>query len=304
MYWQAAWKRKKLITLFVVAVVSATTIISLLLPNIYQATAVITTPSEQDASSSSAAMQMLGAGGLSSIADVAGVSFSGGLKLSMLESYLRSQVVREKVIVQHELLPVLFPKQWNAERKTWKQPGLAARALKAFAPAFAPPNTHKKKSEEEGAPSIEDGLRSLDRLVTIKSNTKSNTLTMTAEHPDPEAAVTIVNDMLDALQEHLSEEKKRTANENRKYLEVQLAKAVDPATRQKLYSLLSRQIENALMAEVKGNIFKVIDPPRVPDRKIRPKRALMVVLSFLMSLVAGVLLAVFLEHREKEQGSS
>jgi len=303
-YWQGVWKRKKLIALLVVAAVFATAISSLFLTNIYQASAVITTASDQDASSSSAAMQMLGTSGLSGIADVAGVSLSSGLKLHTLESYLRSNVVREKVIVRNELLPVLLYKQWNAEKKTWKRPGLTARAMRAVFAAIAPQSTPKKRSGDEGAPTIEDGLRSLDHLVTIKSNVRTNTLTIAADHPDPEAAVRIVNDMLEALQDHLGAEKKRIANENKRYLEAQLAKAVDPVTRQKLYSLLSRQIEATLMAEVKGNIFKVIDPPRVPDQKIKPRRAYMVVLSFLFSLFAGVFSAIFLEYREREKRRS
>jgi tyrosine-protein kinase Etk/Wzc len=76
-------------------------------------------------------------------------------------------------------------------------------------------------------------------------------------------------------------------------------KAVDPMVRQKIYALLSKQVETALMAEVKGNIFKIIDPPKVPDKKIRPKRALMLILAMIMSMFVGVFLAFFLEYLEK-----
>jgi uncharacterized protein involved in exopolysaccharide biosynthesis len=55
-----------------------------------------------------------------------------------------------------------------------------------------------------------------------------------------------------------------------------------------------------MMAEVKENFaFKVIDPPRVPDKKIKPKRIQMVLLSFIVSIFIGVFLALFMEYLEK-----
>ncbi|MCK9418622.1 MAG: Wzz/FepE/Etk N-terminal domain-containing protein [Nitrospirae bacterium] len=293
-------KRKKLIIGLVVVSVCATAVISLFMTNIYRASAVITTVSERD-SSSSAAMQMLSASGLAGMADIAGVSFPGGQKLNVLESYLKSNIVREKVIVKNGLLPVLFPRRWDAEKKEWKRqsPGFLRRTLNVSSRVVATHDAAVQQSEEQRGPTISDGLRVLQGMITIKSNVKANTLTITVDDRDPRMASNMVACLLEALQDHLSEEKKRSANENRDYLKGQLVKAVDPLTRQKIYSLLSKQIETALMAEVKGNIFTVIDPPRVPDRKVRPNRTRLVINAFILSLILAVFLAVYLEKREK-----
>jgi len=299
-FWQAIGKRKKLIFLLTIVTVLTTAVYSLFMPNIYEATAVITTASERD-SSSSAAMQMLGASGLGGMADIAGVSLPGGQKLIMLESYLKSNVVREKVIVKNDLLPVLFPKQWDKEKGEWKRysPGFLRKTLNALSRVVGANDTAMQKPEEAGRPTISDGLRALRGMVIVKNNVKANTLTLAVDFRDARMAANMVNYILEALQDHLSEEKKRNANENREYLKGQLVKAVDPLTRQKIYSLLSKQIETALMAEVKGNIFTVIDPPRVPDRKVKPHRAQLVILSIITSLFIGAFLAVFLEKREQ-----
>jgi len=83
-------------------------------------------------------------------------------------------------------------------------------------------------------------------------------------------------------------------------LEEQLQKTADPLIRQKIYNLIAQQLETAMMAEVKENFaFKIIDPPKVPDRKIKPKRALMVVLSFSLALFMGVFIAFFMEYLER-----
>jgi uncharacterized protein involved in exopolysaccharide biosynthesis len=87
---------------------------------------------------------------------------------------------------------------------------------------------------------------------------------------------------------------------NRQYLEDQLGKTADPLIRQKIYNLIAQQLETSMMAEVKENFaFKIIDPPKVPDKKTAPKRTLMVVLSLIVSLCIGVFSAFFMEYLEK-----
>jgi uncharacterized protein involved in exopolysaccharide biosynthesis len=297
-FWRVIGKRKKLIFWLTIATALTTAVCSLFMQNIYEAKAVITTVSERD-TSSSAAMEMLGASGLGSMADIAGVALPGGQKLILLESYLKSNIVREKVIVKNDLLPVLFRKRWDAEKKEWKQAGFLTRALRAVSRAIGPDDKTKGRPGGGDNPTVSDGLRLFDKMVTVKSNVKANTLTVIVDYRDPVIAADLVTYILDELQDHVSEEKKRSANENRDFLKGQLVKAVEPITRQKIYSLLSKQIETALMAEVKGNIFNIIDPPRVPDRKVKPERTLLVILSVVISLFIGVYLALFLEKREQ-----
>jgi uncharacterized protein involved in exopolysaccharide biosynthesis len=100
--------------------------------------------------------------------------------------------------------------------------------------------------------------------------------------------------------DYMSSEAKRVANTNRKYLEEQLGASSDPFIKQKTYNLIAQQIETAMMAEVKENFaFKVIDPPLAPDKKFKPKRAQMVVLSFVGALFLGIFGAFAWEYIEK-----
>ena len=76
----------------------------------------------------------------------------------------------------------------------------------------------------------------------------------------------------------------------------------DPLIKQKIYTMIAQQVETAMMAEGKENFsFKVIDPPMVPDKKIKPKRAQMVVLSFVVSLFLAVFVVFALEYLEKNK---
>ena len=64
--------------------------------------------------------------------------------------------------------------------------------------------------------------------------------------------------------------------------------------------MIAQQIETSMMAEVKENFaFKILDRPKVPDQKVKPKRSLMVLVSLVASFLLSLFFAVFLEYLEK-----
>ena len=160
---------------------------------------------------------------------------------------------------------------------------------------------NKKGIEKiEGVPDVWDGLRKLDDMVKINNNVKDKTITIVVEFDDPVLAANIAGYYLAELNDHMSSEAKRVALTNRKYLEQQLDQTADPFIKQKIYNLIAQQIETSMMAEVKENFaFKIIDPPKAPDRKLKPKRAQMMLISLLASLLIGIAIAFFLAYWEK-----
>ena len=209
------------------------------------------------------------------------------------------------MIEQNQLLPVLFPEQWDKERQAWKKGGVFGLSLnplyylsRAISPAPPRPAVPKKDPD---APEMWDALRTLDGILKVTNNVKENTIVISAEFRDPEIAARIVEYALKTLTDYMSSEAKRVAATNRVYLEQQLATTLDPLIKQKTYNLIAEQIELAMMSEVKENFaFKVIDPPLAPDKKTKPKRSQMVVLSFVAALFIGIFMAFFLEFLEKQ----
>ena len=71
----------------------------------------------------------------------------------------------------------------------------------------------------------------------------------------------------------------------------------DAVTHQKVYELLTQQYEIAKIEETKEDItFQVIDSAIPPDKRIKPKRRLNVMLAGVVSLFAGIFLVFFLEY--------
>lgn len=303
--WQVIWKRRKFIAYFTAAVVVLTVIVSLLMTNIYESKAVIMTVESKSSASGggmAAAMAAMGGG----LAGMIGTPESASaVEISTL---LKSNILRSKIIQEYNLLPILFSDQWDEEKKTWKKGGISlnplfyvSKLIKAIKPA-----DKKAVKKEEGVPDVYDGLRELEDIMNIEEVkakgliSKDNTIVVAAQFDDPEIAASLVNYFLAALNDHMSKEAKRVAALNKKYLEEQLPLNSDPLIKQKIYTMIAQQVEMSMMAEVKENFsFKVVDPPMVPDKKIKPKRAQMVVLSFVVALFLAVFVVFALEYLEK-----
>ncbi len=301
--WRVIWKRKILISLLVLTSVFATALYSLYMKDIYSSTVVITPISSKEG----------GGGGLSALAQqfggLPGISLPGSSSSSEIVNLLKSNILREKVIERYNLLPVLFYEKWDEGKKDWKKGEKSGFSLNPFMSiqkvvAAIKPKTQNSKlktqDQNDGSPTVWDGLRMLNGMVKVNSNAKDNTITVSVDFHDPERAARIVEYFLTTLTDHMSGEAKRVASTNRRHLEEQLGATADPLIRQKIYNLIAQQIETSMMSEVKENFaFKVIDPPKVPDKKIRPKRSQMVMLSFATALFAGVFLSFFLEYVKK-----
>jgi len=207
--------------------------------------------------------------GMSAVAAQFGITIPQSSNISEIVSLLKSDILMQKVMEKGKLYDVLFEK-----------------------------DDLKDKNENE---KIWEGIRILqEEILAVKESKKDNVISISAQYKDPSIAQNIASATLTELTEYMTSEAKRVADANTHHLETQIEHAADPFVRQKIYTLIAQQIETAMMAEAKENFaFKIIDPPRVPDKKIKPKRVLMVVLAFVMSLFLGVFLAFAREHFQR-----
>ncbi|NPU84338.1 MAG: hypothetical protein HPY65_07600 [Syntrophaceae bacterium] len=298
-FWLVVKRRKRFIGRFILAVLILTVVSTLLMQDVYQATAVISPIAGKDSG-----------GTLSTLAQQFGGLAGGSLlgtpaSANDIMNFLNSNVLREKVIERNNLLPVLFPDEWDWKRNRWEKGFLGGislnpltyvdKAVRMLQPGPVPCRLEKV----DGIPDTWDGLRKLDDMVTVKNNLDENSITIAVACPDPDTAAKIVEYFLTALNDHMSSEARRVVLVNRKYLEEQLDKTADPFIRQNIYNMIAQQIERSMTVEAKENFaFKVIDPPRAPDRKFKPKRARIVLVSLFLSLSIAVATVFVLENLE------
>jgi hypothetical protein len=109
----------------------------------------------------------------------------------------------------------------------------------------------------------------------------------------------MVDNYLTELSESLREDTLDDAKENKKFLEEQLLQTSDPLLKVKISDLLAKEIEKETFARAqKYYSFIVLDPPVAPDlnKKVKPKRKLICILSVTVAGFFATFLAFFLEY--------
>lgn len=262
-------RRKGLITGLVFFTGLAAGVISLQMTNIYRSEATIA-PRELEQSKGKALTGALGGlGGL--VASEFGLG--GGSDADRIDVLLKSRQLAHLVVEKHNLLPILFEKKWDGQKKAWK---------------------------ETPAPTIQDAYKLIkDDLLKVTRDPKTDVITASIEHKDPEFAKTMMQYYLTELSEGLRAKVLKDAQENMRFLTEQLDRTTDPLLREKIYNMLAKEIEKDTFARAQTYYgFYVLDPPIAPDldKKARPKRALICVLSVVVAFFVAVFLAFFLEY--------
>ncbi|MBA4391253.1 MAG: hypothetical protein C0399_09985 [Syntrophus sp. (in: bacteria)] len=255
-YVKVILRNTKLIVCIVVIVVVVTIIKSLLMAPVYEAKTVIIPAGVASKDS-----------GMSSLmATQFGIAPPTAPISAEITNILKSNILKEKIIINNNLLPILL------------------------GPA------KDDKSQPDGR-RMWSAIRALTGMMKVNFTPKDNVIEISVKFKDPGLAADLLRYTLAELTNYMSSETKRVAGTNQKYLESQLDKVADPFIKAKIYGMIAQQMETIMMAEVKENFaFKVLDPPRVPDRKIGPKRVQMVMISFVVALFLGIFVAFGKEY--------
>ncbi len=261
---RVVWSHRWLMAVIVAAGVAGTAIVSLVMTPVYESRAVIVPTGALSKDQGAAAGFLAVQFGF--VPPVTPAS-------AEIVTLLKSNNLRERLIRRHDLLPLFFTKK-----------GM------------------RGKTENQ---LMWDGIRYLEKRTTVNFAQKDNLITLSCRYKDPGEARDLVASMLTELNDYMSGEAKRVADTNRKYLEAQIERTSDPFIRAKLYTLIAQHIETSAMAEAKENFtFKVLDPPRVPDKRISPKRTAMVLAMFVASLFAGIFAVFLIEYAAKTRGKA
>ena len=229
-------------------------------PNLYKATAIITPAGEEG--KKNAAFGVLA---------TFGIAIGGPTKAEDLEALFNSNDLAVRVFDKYNLWPIVFPKDFDPRtgklKVGWKD---RLSGIK----------------EDWKFPADWDAIRAAKDMLFVSVNRKSGTLTLSFESPSPEGSANIVRYYLEEAKSRLQEEELSKATQNKKFLESQIAKTVDALTRDRLYTLFGQETEKEMLARNREQFaFRVIDAPRVPDRKTKPKRIILAAMGILLSFM-------------------
>ena len=249
------WK----IALFSLAVGLVTLFVMFLLPNIYQATAVLS-PAVDEKRPNPAL------GVLASF----GVDIGSPSKVEDLETLFKSNDLTVRVFRKYNLWPIVLPDTFDP----------ATGKLK-------PCWTDRLLGLEKGprVPGDWDAIRSAKDRLDVFVNKKAGTVSVSFESRSAQGSADIVKYYLEEGKSRLQEEAFDRATKNKKFIEEQIGKTIDALTRDRLYALYGQEVEREMMGRNREQFgFRVVDAPRVPDRKSSPHRFLVAFTGFFLFL--------------------
>jgi uncharacterized protein involved in exopolysaccharide biosynthesis len=267
-YFMVLWKHKWLIIGMVFLAGLAAVFFSLRMTNIYRSEATIIPRQEEKSATPPSLAILRGLGGMAE--ELVGLGTGGSL--DKFEVVLKSRYLSQRIVEKYKLMPRLFEEDWDAEKKAW---------------LINP------------APTFQDGYKALMDMLSVSRDRKSDVMTIKFDHKDPRFAKEMAEHYLTALSETLREETLKDAEENQRFLRKQLEQTPDALMKEKISAMLAREIEKETFARAQRYYsFQVLDPPFVPDldKEVKPRRALICILSVTVAFFVAIFLAFFLEY--------
>lgn len=205
-------------------------------------------------------------GRLGGLASLAGLDLNSGGDSTQAIATLNSRAFAESFIADKNLLPTLFADEWDPGLKRWKADDVTEQ------------------------PTLWHGVKYFTTYVlSVEHDEVNGLVTLAIEWNDPEVAAGWAQELVNRINEQLRLRDLEHSERKLKYLNAELETANLLEVRQAISSVIEEQIQTITLA--KGDpeyAFRVIDPPRVPQERERPKRTLIVVLATMTGGLVGV----------------
>ncbi|MEL6448539.1 MAG: Wzz/FepE/Etk N-terminal domain-containing protein [Pseudomonadota bacterium] len=193
-------------------------------------------------------------GQLGGLAALAGVNVGGGDSVEAIATLL-SRDFAGNFITDENLIPVLFADDWDADNQRWIS------------------------DDPEAVPDIRDAIRTFhEDILRVDEDRGSGLVTVAVEWTDPDEAAAWAGVLIERLNAELRARTLREAEANVAYLQEEMQKTNVVTLQQAVGRLVESELQKLMLARgTKEFAFRIIDPAQPPDRRVRPKRSLIVV---------------------------
>jgi len=284
--WLVLWPRKWIIFFSTVAFVTGVVFYVLTLPNIYQSTALLS-PQQKQASNSLSSL----AGQFGGLASMAGINLDSGANNDVV---LNIEIMKSKDFIykfiakQHVKIPLMAAEKWVKQtNKLLIDKTKYSTNTKKW--------VRKVPVGEVAEPSMFDTYEKFMENLTIDQDKSTGLVSIAFKFIDPNLSKKWVNYLIADINQLIRQQKILENKKSIAYLQQQLGKTNVTEMKNVFYSIIEEQTKQMLLAEVQMDYaFKVIENPIVEERKVAPKRAVIVILSAIASFFFMSLLVLFI----------
>ncbi len=255
----------------------------LIATDIYRAEVVLV-PAEARQSASPLLSQLGGAAALIGI----NVAPQGGGAVDNAIAVINSREFIGKFITEHSVLAPLFAGTWDRATGAGFDDDIFDAATGQW-------------QLENGAPTELVAFRKFRQILNVSRNAESGIITVSIEWHDPELAALWANQIVSDINRDFKSADVKEANDAIRYLREQLNQTQLVEMQRVFYQLIESQTRITMLADVREEyVLRVIDPAVVPDIKVAPRRGLILIISVIAGVMAGLII-IFLKNVIRSQ---
>ena len=278
------WKKKLTIIIITSFFAVGSVILALSIKNVYKSEAVL---SMSTSTSDSSMMSSL-----SGLASIAGINIpdSNQDKTNLVIETIKSRAFLKHLILNHNILPSLMAvesydsdtkqlifnkKIYDVTREKWVR-------------------TPSKGQPVE--PTYLEAHEVYSNQLSIKKNKVTGFLDISMDHLSPYFASELIQIVIKEANELLRQQDLKESTDAINFLTTELSKSNILSIKESINLLVQSRLETQMMARIsKDYVLKVLEPPFVPEKKFKPKRA---IICIVITLLGGMLSLVwiFLKH--------
>ncbi len=181
---------------------------------------------------------------------------------------MESKIFQMTFIRENNLLPIFYAEIWDEKNKTWMV-------------------------EKEQIPTMLEAYNYFKLFNIIKKDASTSLVTLSVEWSDAALATIWANKLVGTFNSQMREEAIIESQKNLTYLESQLVKTQLTEVKRSIYQLIESEMKNMVFANAQEEyVFEVLDPAIEPERKVRPVRSVIVLVSVFLAGLLGSLIVI------------
>tara|TARA_B110000879_G_scaffold129773_1_gene170515 strand:- start:589 stop:1536 length:948 start_codon:yes stop_codon:yes gene_type:complete len=268
-------------------------IYSLLLPNIYQSTALLV-PVEPSSSISGSLGDM---GGLASLAGISLPSSGSDSNATKAINKLRSLSFFENNILPHIFLPDLMAlKSWDYKTNTLVyDPRIYNKSTNTWVRDYSYP--------EKQIPSAQESFKEFaEEHIIISKDKKTGFITLSIKHESPFLAKQWAELVIREVNTFYRQKDKSESQKSISYLNSQIAMTSLSEIKQVIAQLMQKETQKLTLIEANQfYVFDYIDPPAVMEEKAEPQRGLICILSMLLGMMLSIIVVLIRHYGPRKE---
>ena len=280
------WQYKIFILCFSCVYAICTIVYAINLPNIYRSETLLAPVSSQG----------VGIGGksqLGGLASLAGINLSSSStdKTTLALATLKTRSFLENFIIKHNLLvPLLAAEAWDPKTQTFVY----------NEEIYDVENNNwltNKETNQPYKPSLWWAYKGFSNILQVTQDNNTSLIKISIEHYSPEHVRKWLGWLIEDLNQHMRIQDELESKASIKYLTKKIAETKIKNMEMMFYELIEEQSQKLMLTKIKKEyVLKIIEQPQLPEEKVKPKRAMIVLFSSFFGLILSMFLAIFYHY--------